>query len=92
MDNDQWLPPKRGAHRQQPRDGDMQAFREDEEFEIAHAAEANFNFADAGSVDVPSQFRDTIRQLLLCEPRPRPQSRLTDTRTHDVLSHCLKFR
>jgi hypothetical protein len=84
------LTPNCLSQRQQPQDGDFQGFRKDNNFEIAHAAETDFNFADAGSVDVPSQSRDTIRQLLLREPRSRLQSRLTNTRSHDVLSHFLK--
>ena len=84
------LTPNCLSQRQQPQDGDFQGFRKDNDFEIAHAAETDFNFADAGSVDVPSQSRDTIRQLLLREPRPRPQSRFTDTRTDDVFWHLLK--
>jgi hypothetical protein len=84
------LTPNCLSQRQQPQDGDFQGFRKDNDFEIAHAAETDFNFADAGSVDVPSQSRDTIRQLLLREPRSRPQSRFTDTRTDDVFWHLLK--
>jgi hypothetical protein len=84
------LTPNGLSQRQQPQDGDFQGFRKDNDFEIAHAAETDFNFADAGSVDVPSQSRDTIRQLLLREPRSRPQSRFTDTRTDDVFWHLLK--
>jgi hypothetical protein len=72
--------------RQQPRDRNIQGFRKHKDFKIAHAAEADFNLGNAGSVDVRSRARDTIRQLLLCEPRPRPQTRLADTRANDVLS------
>ena len=75
---------------QQPGDGDVQRFRKDKEFKIAHAAEADFNLGNADSVDVRSQTCDTICQLLLCEPRPRPQPRFADARADDVLMHVLK--
>jgi hypothetical protein len=84
------LSPKRRAHRQQPRDGDMQGFCEYQDFEITDATEADFNLGNASPVDVRSQARDTICQLLLCEPRARPQPRLADTRADNVLSHLLK--
>jgi hypothetical protein len=46
----------------------MQGFREDQEFEITDAAETNFDFGNAGPVDLRSQVRDPIRQLPLGEP------------------------
>jgi len=79
------LPPKCRSHRQQPCDGDMQGFREDQEFEITNAAEADFDFRNAGPVDVRSQVHDPIRQLLLGEPGARPQPRVTDARADDVV-------
>jgi len=79
------------SHREQPSDGDVQGFRKDKDFEIAYAAEPDFNFGNAGPVDVRSQAGDTICQLLLGEPRPLPQPRLADTRADDVLSQILKF-
>ena len=85
------LPPNPSSPRQQRRDGYIQGFRKDKDFEIAHAAEADFNLGNADSVDVSSQTCNTICQLLLCEPRPRPRPRLVDTWADDVLSHLLKF-
>ena len=64
----------------------MQGFREDQEFEITNAAEANFDFRNTGSVDVRSQVHDPIRQLLLGEPGARPQPRTADARADDVFS------
>ena len=80
------LTTKSSAHRQQPVDGDVQGTCKDNQFKINHATKANFNLADAGPVDFDSHARDTLRQLLLREPRSRPQSRLADTRSNDVLS------
>lgn len=84
------LLPKRLAHWQQPRGSDVQGFRQDQDFEITDAAEANFDFGNAGSVDVRSQFHDPIRQLLLGEPGARTQSCLADARADDVLTGWLK--
>ena len=67
----------------------MQGFRKDQDFEITDAAEADFDFGNAGAVDVYSQVQDPIRQLLLGEPGARPQPRLADTRADDVLSCTL---
>ena len=85
MADGQCLPSKCHAHGQQPRDGDMQGFREDQDFEITDAAEADFDFGNASSVDVYSQVQNPIRQLLLGKPGVRPQPRLADTRADDVL-------
>lgn len=67
----------------------MQGFREDEDFEIADAAEADFDFGNAGSVDVRSQVYDAIRQLLLGEPGARLEPCLADTRADDVFSFAV---
>ena len=72
------------AYRQQPRDGNVQGFREDQDFEITDTAEADFDFGNTGSVDVRSQVYNPICQLLLGEPGARPQPRLADTRADDV--------
>jgi hypothetical protein len=66
-------------------DGDVQGFREDKKFEIAHAAAADFNLGDAGMINVHSQAQDTICQFLLGESRLRPQPRLADMWADDVL-------